>query len=220
MRFVLARRSEAGSPLDRHLQGKGPVPFTQKLRRTSPILGGYSTVQDTSLWLTRRWPLWAFKTCLLNGYFGRVYLPLAVPRFRFTYVSLDLLSRSPPYSRPFLVLPRTARCCWTGKGGFGREVGSPSPQRSLHNLSSLSSPTSLCLFVCLFVSVCLGGSVRLFRSPSRQGDSGPNDSGSPLSSRHFISLPSRHVDPSFLGPTWWLQFPGTTSVEDMCHRSP
>ena len=37
MRFVLARRSEAGSPLDRHLQGKGPVPFTQKLRRTSPI---------------------------------------------------------------------------------------------------------------------------------------------------------------------------------------
>ena len=43
--------------------------------------------------------------------YGRVYLPLAVPRFRFTYVSLDLLSRSPPYSRPFLVLPRTARCC-------------------------------------------------------------------------------------------------------------
>ena len=89
-----------------------------------------------------------------------------------------------------------------GTGGFGREVGSPSPQRNLCNLSSLSSPTSLCLFVCLFVSVCLGGSVRLFRSPSRQGDSGPNDSGSPLSSRHFISLPSRHVDPSFLGPTW------------------
>ena len=47
-----------------------------------------------------------------------------------------------------------------GKGGFGREVGSPSPQRNLCNLSSLSSPTSLCLFVCLFVMfVCLGGSV-------------------------------------------------------------
>ena len=131
MRFVLACRSEAGSPLDRHLQGKGPIPFTQKLQRTSPICGGYSTVQDTSLWLTRRWPnqgcwqvlpLWALKTCLLNGYIGRVYLPLAVPRFRFTYVSLDLLSRSPPYSRPFPVLPRTARCCWTG-GDLGGGLG-------------------------------------------------------------------------------------------------
>ena len=50
-----------------------------------------------------------------------------------------------------------------GTGGFGREVGSPSPQRNLCNLSSLSSPTSLCLFVCLFVCkclfVCLGGSL-------------------------------------------------------------
>ena len=42
-----------------------------------------------------------------------------------------------------------------GTGGFGREVGSPSPQRNLCNLSSLSSPTSLCLFVCLFVCKCL-----------------------------------------------------------------
>ena len=40
-----------------------------------------------------------------------VYLLLAVLRFRFTYVSLDLLSQSPPHSRPFQVLPRTARCC-------------------------------------------------------------------------------------------------------------
>ena len=71
----------------------------------SGLLGGDPTrVVDRSSPLSTRdvAPEWVYRA---------VYLPLAVPHFRFTYVSLDILSQSPPYSRPFPVLPRTARCC-------------------------------------------------------------------------------------------------------------
>ena len=99
-----------------------------------------------------------------------------------------------------------------GTGGFGREVGSPSPQRNLCNLSSLSSPTSLCLFVCLFVSVCLFR--RKFGAPSHQGDStkdpttwGPHQPpGTLLACRASMLTPvsrDRHGDSSFQGPPAW-----------------
>ena len=85
-----------------------------------PISESTSTVQTTSFWLFWRSPCQGYRSrqrLPLDRpeappewvYLG-VYLLLAVLRFRFTYVSLDLLSRS-PHSRPFQVLPRTARCC-------------------------------------------------------------------------------------------------------------
>ena len=102
----------------------GPPPYAEATPQSktppSGLVGG-----DPARVVDRSSPFLALKTCLLNGYIGRVYLPLAVPRFRFTYVSLDLLSRSPPYSRPFLG-PAQDCLMLLNREGFGRGFGSPS----------------------------------------------------------------------------------------------
>ena len=83
-----------------------------------PLIGGHSTVQDTSFW--QPWkglpgtypavpPTLTFRKRLLNGC-------IWVYTFFLLYYVLDLrtfhsISSLSPHSRPFQVLPRTARCC-------------------------------------------------------------------------------------------------------------
>ena len=183
-----ANRSKAGSPLDRH-PGKRSYSFTQKWQRTYPIIGGHTTVQDTSLWLP---PGWLCQGHWQGTPFGRSgnasWMGDRVYTFFLQYYR-STFTRSPvsvsSLLETFLGPAQDCSVLVNRGGGLWEEVWEPKP-------SGTHRPTSRPL--------------------------PPNDSGSPLTSRHFISL-SHHVDPSFLGPTWWLQFPGTTSVEDMCHRS-
>ena len=158
---TLASRSVAGTPLDRS-PGKGPRSYAVIRHLRSPYsdlpdIGGHSTVQGIPFRHSGKAPP-------LVGSASPPDRPEAPPEWVYTgvctfpllYHVLDLrtchstsclgllLTRDLFWSCPGL-LDVVEQCT----GGFGREVGSPSPQRSLHNLSSLSSPTSLCLFVCL-----------------------------------------------------------------------
>ena len=114
-----ANRSIAGSPLDR-TPGKSPM-LSSTVSGPSPLNEATPQSKAPPSGLLRSDPAWGTDPDRASS-FGRteappewvytgVYLLLAVPRFRFTYLSLDLLSRSPPHLRPFQVLPRTARCC-------------------------------------------------------------------------------------------------------------
>ena len=117
---TLASRSVAGTPLDR-TPGKGPDPMplsgTQGLYMwTSPT--SEATPQSKASpsgtqgrphhWSWQCLPPWPSRSASWMGVYGCMYLSLAVPRSRFTYLSLDLLSRSPPHSGPF---PGPAQDC-------------------------------------------------------------------------------------------------------------
>ena len=107
LRWTDISREKALFLLRRNYSGPPPYAEATPQSKTPPsgLLGGDPTrVVDRSSPLSTRdvAPEWVYRA---------VYLPLAVPHFRFTYVSLNLLSWSPPYSRPFQVLPRAAQCC-------------------------------------------------------------------------------------------------------------
>ena len=81
------------------------LPHTRKLLHSPrhPLLA-YSEMACQGCW--QGLLVWALKRCLLNGYL--VVYTFFLPYYRSTFI--DLLSQSPPYSRPFRVLPRTAWC--------------------------------------------------------------------------------------------------------------